>query len=260
MKNKSEEWIKKSREEWIKELEDNDIIRHPFIINDQVENCYIDRSGVPIDPDKSMLAFEIYVRFLIAKEAENITIVSSNDVTRKRAEKLDYSAVLKDKIEGFTTYEDFWENTKSLVKVTNGNRRVGIAFVYNKRWRLLEVDTLIGTKSYINYNCKVKKANIEITHSIGNLGLVPVHSGNSGAGKYGTDYISYKFKKICEEYSILETTGFESIKDLNKFMLYGDENEGLFSITKDTNKEIIDGYILERETKICDLLKRNSLL
>lgn len=259
MKNKSEEWIKKSREEWIKELEDNDIIRHPFIINDQVENCYIDRSGVPIDPDKSILAFEVYVRFLIAKEAENITIVCSNDVTRKRAERLNYSTLLKDNIKNFTTYDDFWKKTNSLSRVAVGNRRVGMAFEYEDSWRLLEVDTLIGTKSYLKYNCSEKENN-EITHSIGNLGLVPVHSGNSGAGKYGTDYISYKFKKICEEYSILETTGFESIKDLNEFMLYGDENEGLFSITKDTNKEIIDGYILERETKICDLLKRNSLL
>ena len=92
-----------------------------------------------------------------------------------------------------------------------------MGFKFNDRFHMLETDTLIGTGWFNKLSGETLYPGKDVTHSIGNLGLVPYCSGNKGTKK---DYPQYKFS-ACDA---------GAIEKLNYLMHYGDCNNGIYSI------------------------------
>lgn len=207
-----------------------------FIINKN-NTQHLSESGGKFDQDKTVLVFEYYIRYLDSQGCEDICIVcSEHDSDRINIEKLSEYAK---KIIGYRVYtHEEYINIHQDIKADIVTRpRICMGFKFNDRFHMLETDTLIGTGWFNKLSGETLYPGKDVTHSIGNLGLVPYCSGNKGTKK---DYPQYKFS-ACDA---------GAIEKLNYLMHYGDCNNGIYSINDNSTKEKVYDAIAEREAYI----------
>lgn len=204
-----------------------------FIINKN-NTQHLSEGGGKFDQDKTVLTFEYYIRFLDRMGCKYISIVYSEDDTIN-IEKL--SPETRKIIDDVVTHKSYKEQHKEILTDIVKRSRLCLGFNYNGSFEMLETDTLIGTGWFNNLSGKTLYPGKDVTHSIGNLGLVPYRSGNKGTKK---DYPQYKFS-ACDA---------GAIEKLNYIMHYGDCNNGIYSINDNSTKEDVCKVICERESYI----------
>lgn len=209
-----------------------------FIINKN-NTQHLSESGGKFDQDKTVLVFEYYIRYLYSQGCTDICIVcSEHDRDRINIEKLSLGTrkIIKDSV---FTHKSYKKQHKEILTDIVKRSRLCLGFNYNGSFEMLETDTLIGTGWFNKLSGETLYPGKDVTHSIGNLGLVPYRSGNKGTKK---DYPQYKFS-ACDE---------ETIKELNSIMFYGDSNSGIYSINDNSTKEDVCKVIYERESYIIE--------
>lgn len=195
--------------------------------------------GGKFDSDKTVLTFEYYIRFLNSLGCADISIVHSKKEEKNGGVNTQYLSPDARRIIGNRVYShEEYKNSHQEIKTDIVARsRVCMGFKFNDCFHMLETDTLIGTKCFNKLRGENTHSEEDVTHSIGNLGLVPYKSGNKGSKK---DYPQYKFS-ACDK---------ETIKELNSIMFYGDCNSGIYSINDNSTKEEVYKAIKEREEYI----------
>lgn len=185
--------------------------------------------GRRTDADRTKLAFELYALLLQAQGCERVTRIFN-----RAPRKVWLKEIVDNKV-----------NKISL----RGKLRPGFLFRYKNKWCALEVDTLIGPKTYQDI---IGSKNESLLHTIGNLGLVPFGSGyftfyrfSGEEGRVKSDYLKHKIEHSFEE-GFLRPSGFSSPKELYDVMLYNIGGEGLCTIDRKSKKEDIDKFILQR--------------
>ena len=207
-----------------------------FIINKN-NTQHLSESGGKFDQDKTVLTFEYYIRFLKRMGCKDISIVHSEDDTINIEKlSLDAKRIIGNRV---YTHEDYKNDHQEIKTDIVARSRLCLGFTYNGSFEMLETDTLIGTGWFNKLSGETLYPGKDVTHSIGNLGLVPYRSGNKGTKK---DYPQYKFS-ACDE---------ETIKELNSIMFYGDCNSGIYSINDNSTKEDVCKVIYERESYIIE--------
>lgn len=207
-----------------------------FIINKN-NTQHLSESGGKFDQDKTVLTFEYYIRFLKRMGCKDISIVHSEDDTINIEKlSLDAKRIIGNRV---YTHEDYKNDHQEIKTDIVARSRLCLGFTYNGSFEMLETDTLIGTGWFNKLSGETLYPGKDVTHSIGNLGLVPYRSGNKGTKK---DYPQYKFS-ACDE---------ETIKELNSIMFYGDSNSGIYSINDNSTKEDVCKVIYERESYIIE--------
>lgn len=207
-----------------------------FIINKN-NTQHLSESGGKFDQDKTVLTFEYYIRFLKRMGCKDISIVHSEDDTINIEKlSLDAKRIIGNRV---YTHEDYKNDHQEIKTDIVARSRLCLGFTYNGSFEMLETDTLIGTGWFNKLSGETLYPGKDVTHSIGNLGLVPYCSGNKGTKK---DYPQYKFS-ACDE---------ETIKELNSIMFYGDSNSGIYSINDNSTKEDVCKVIYERESYIIE--------
>lgn len=207
-----------------------------FIINKN-NTQHLSESGGKFDQDKTVLTFEYYIRFLKRMGCKDISIVHSEDDTINIEKlSLDAKRIIGNRV---YTHEDYKNDHQEIKTDIVARSRLCLGFNYNGSFEMLETDTLIGTGWFNKLSGETLYPGKDVTHSIGNLGLVPYRSGNKGTKK---DYPQYKFS-ACDE---------ETIKELNSIMFYGDSNSGIYSINDNSTKEDVCKVIYERESYIIE--------
>ena len=207
-----------------------------FIINKN-NTQHLSESGGKFDQDKTVLTFEYYIRFLDSMGCKDISIVHSEDDTINIEKlSLDAKRIIGNRV---YTHEDYKNDHQEIKTDIVARSRLCLGFTYNGSFEMLETDTLIGTGWFNKLSGETLYPGKDVTHSIGNLGLVPYRSGNKGTKK---DYPQYKFS-ACDE---------ETIKELNSIMFYGDSNSGIYSINDNSTKEDVCKVIYERESYIIE--------
>lgn len=207
-----------------------------FIINKN-NTQHLSESGGKFDQDKTVLTFEYYIRFLKRMGCKDISIVHSEDDTINIEKlSLDAKRIIGNRV---YTHEDYRNDHQEIKTDIVARSRLCLGFTYNGSFEMLETDTLIGTGWFNKLSGETLYPGKDVTHSIGNLGLVPYRSGNKGTKK---DYPQYKFS-ACDE---------ETIKELNSIMFYGDSNSGIYSINDNSTKEDVCKVIYERESYIIE--------
>ena len=183
------------------------------------------KGGGKFDSDKTVLTFEYYIRFLDSMGCKDISIVHSKNDGGVNTQYLSQDAM---RIIGNRVYshEDYKNDHQEIKTDIVARSRVCMGFKFNDCFHMLETDTLIGTKWFNKLRGGNMHSEEDVTHSIGNLGLVPYKSGNKGSKK---DYPQYKFS-ACDE---------ETIKELNSIMFYGDCNSGIYSINDNYSYSLI---------------------
>ena len=191
--------------------------------------------GGKFDSDKTVLTFEYYIRFLNSLGCADISIVhSKNGGVNTQYLSQDAIRIIGNRVYSHEEYKNIHQEIKTDIVARS---RVCMGFKFNDCFHMLETDTLIGTKWFNELRGENTHSEEDVTHSIGNLGLVPYKSGYKGRKK---DYPQYKFS-ACDE---------ETIKELNSIMFYGDCNSGIYSINDNSTKEKVYDAIAEREAYI----------
>lgn len=207
-----------------------------YIVNN-TNTQHLSESGGKFDQDKTVLTFEYYIRFLKRMGCKDISIVHSEDDTINIEKlSLDAKRIIGNRV---YTHEDYKNDHQEIKTDIVARSRLCLGFNYNGSFEMLETDTLIGTGWFNKLSGETLYPGKDVTHSIGNLGLVPYCSGNKGTKK---DYPQYKFS-ACDE---------ETIKELNSIMFYGDSNSGIYSINDNSTKEDVCKVIYERESYIIE--------
>ena len=206
-----------------------------FIINKN-NTQHLSESGGKFDQDKTVLTFEYYIRFLDSMGCKDISIVHSKNDGGVNTQYLSQDAM---RIIGNRVYshEDYKNDHQEIKTDIVKRSRLCLGFNYNGSFEMLETDTLIGTGWFNKLSGETLYPGKDVTHSIGNLGLVPYCSGNKGTKK---DYPQYKFS-ACDA---------GAIEKLNYIMHYGDCNNGIYSINDNSTKEDVCKVICERERYI----------
>ena len=206
-------------------------------IKNKKNTQHLSESGGKFDQDKTVLTFEYYIRFLKRMGCKDISIVHSEDDTINIEKlSLDAKRIIGNRV---YTHEDYRNDHQEIKTDIVARSRLCLGFTYNGSFEMLETDTLIGTGWFNKLSGETLYPGKDVTHSIGNLGLVPYRSGNKGTKK---DYPQYKFS-ACDE---------ETIKELNSIMFYGDSNSGIYSINDNSTKEDVCKVIYERESYIIE--------
>ena len=211
-----------------------------FIVN-KTNTRHLSKRGGKFDPDKTALVFEYYIRYLNSLGCKDICIVRS-EYDRINLEELsqDTRNIIADTVVTHGAYKNNHIEIKAdIVK----RSRLCIGFNYNGFFEMLETDTLVGTGWFNRLSGEMLYPEKDITHCIGNFGLVPYRSGNKGTKK---DYPQYKFS-ACD---------IDTIKKLNKMMHYGDCDKGIYSINDNSTKEDVYEAICERETYIMEQIPK----
>lgn len=205
-----------------------------FIINKN-NTQHLSESGGKFDPDKTALVFDFYIRYLNRQGCKDICIVrSEKDSINLEKLSQDTRNIIGDRV---VTHGAYIENHKEIQVDIVKHSRLCLGFNYNGSFEMLETDTLIGTGWFNKLSGETLYPGKDVTHSIGNLGLVPYCSGNKGTKK---DYPQYKFS-ACDA---------GAIEKLNYIMHYGDCNNGIYSINDNSTKEDVCKVICERERYI----------
>lgn len=181
--------------------------------------------GRRTDADRTKLAFEIYTLLLQAQGCERITRIFNR--SRRRA-----------------CLKEIADNKVNKIRLVR-YPRPGFLFLFKNKWCALEVDTLIGPKTYQDITGTEKEN--PLIHTIGNLGLVPFGSGYFTTYRFGvkSDYLKHKIEHSFEE-GFLRPSGFVSPEELYDVMLYNIGGKGLCTIDRKSKKEDIDNSILQR--------------
>lgn len=202
-----------------------------FIINKN-NTQHLSESGGKFDQDKTVLVFECYIRYLDSQGCEDICIVcSEHDSINIEKLSQETRKIIKDRV---FTHKLYKKQHKEILTDIVKRSRLCLGFNYNGSFEMLETDTLIGTGWFNKLSGETLYPGKDVTHSIGNLGLVPYCSGNKGTKK---DYPQYKFS-ACDA---------GAIEKLNYIMHYGDCNNGIYSINDNSTKEDVCKVICERE-------------